>query len=83
MSGFFIAHDYLNAKLRKCDNINQFNKSIKLIENKSQFDKLKQTGVGQTTILKFLKTLINLLESYLIDKYNSDLIGLLEQGSSY
>ncbi len=45
---------FLDDELAKCETLSQFNKSIKLIETKSQFDKLKQTGVGQTTILKFL-----------------------------
>ncbi len=45
---------FLDAELAKYDTLCQFNKSIKLIETKSQFDKLKKTGVGQTTILKFL-----------------------------
>ena len=45
---------FLDAELAKCETPSQFNKSIKLVTTKSQFDKLKQTGVGQTTILKFL-----------------------------
>lgn len=49
-----VAKEYLDGELGKCKSMDQFNENIKLIETKSQFDKLKQTGVGQTTILKFL-----------------------------
>lgn len=45
---------FLDPELEKCETVGQFNESIKLVETKSQFDKLKQTGVGQTTMLKFL-----------------------------
>jgi hypothetical protein len=48
------AKNFLDKELAKYDTWVQFNKSIKLISNESQFQKLKQTGAGQTTVLKFL-----------------------------
>jgi len=48
------AKKFLDGELKKCKTLKQLNRFIKLVENESQFQKLKQTGVGQTTILKFL-----------------------------
>jgi hypothetical protein len=50
--------DFLNAELAKYeswDEFKQVNKSINpIISDASNFEQLKQRGVGQTTILKFV-----------------------------
>lgn len=51
------ARDYLNTELSQYDSWEEYkqaNKSINLISDPSNFEQLKQRGVGQTTILKFL-----------------------------
>lgn len=50
-----VARDYLNGELAKADSWERVNESIKsLFSSPESFTKTKQTGVGQTTILKFL-----------------------------
>jgi ParB-like chromosome segregation protein Spo0J len=51
------ARDFLDAELKKCkswEEFKQVNTLINLVSDKSNFEQLKQRGVGQITILKFL-----------------------------
>lgn len=49
--------EFLDRELAKFENLtewNRVNKSINLVKDESNYQQLKQRGVGQTTILKFL-----------------------------
>lgn len=50
-----VVRDFLDAELVKYESWDRVNESIKsLFESPESFSKTKNTGVGQTTILKFL-----------------------------
>ena len=48
------AKEFLDGELTKSESFGTLNESIKRLTDKHNYDKLKETGVGQTTILKFL-----------------------------
>ena len=49
-----VAKKFLDKELEKCDSWEALNESIKGLTDNEHFQQLKQKGVGQTTILKFL-----------------------------
>lgn len=72
------AKEYLESELKKYDSWETLNKSIKRFFDKFNFQKMKQEGVGQTTLVKFLganwKQWMIQKALSLLDRIDSDVI---------